>query len=236
MTEIWLAGALLAVLLAIVRSSLLPQWWQAAVPAVLVAVWVQASYDTVARLPLARVYAPLADRDVLALVLMTFIAESVIAIRAALRFTDEQVRPTTWQQMLALTPMLSLFAGLRLIAAHAFQYVPATVDFGTFGFGLALVVFVALTAAPQLVRIVLPERPWRIELYLLLRTLLIVGIFAGYATVTITPTPPPDASLSLSTMGFVVGGLVAIGLLGAMCDGALMNALRKRAWLNPDIL
>ena len=235
MTEIWLAGALLAVLLAIVRSSLLPRWWQATVPAVLAAVWILASYDDIARLPLARVHAPLGDGDVLALILMVFIAESVVAIRAALRLVDDAFRPGIWQQMFALTPMVSLFAALRLLVAHAFQYVPAGVGFSAFGVMLAVVVFIGLAAMPPLVRVSLPDRAWRIELYLLLRALLIVGIFAGYATVTMAPTPPPDASLSLSTMGLVLAGLIGIATAGAVCDGAIAKHVRSRAWLNPDI-
>lgn len=227
MTEIWLAGAILLALLAIVRSSLLTTWWRLAIPALLTGLWVWLTYGDIARKNLAQIYAPLAQPDALALILMIPIAESIIGMRSATRHINPAHKTNWWQQMLALTPYLSLFAALRLLIAQAFQFAPSGMDFDTFGLLLALAMMSAMLLLPQLLQWLLPVLVWRVELYLLLRAILLLGIFAGYAFMTLQPVPPPDASFSWKGTGIVLAGMCAIALIGAVLSNALHRVWRK---------
>lgn len=227
MTELWLAGAVLLYLLAVVRNSLLDGWWRAAVPAVLCGLWSAMIYPEIARLPLARIYAPLANLDVLVLVLMIPVAECIMGMRSAVRQADPAFAPAWWQRMLAMTPPLSLFAALRLLLAQAFQVAPSGVDFDTYGIALSATVALTLSLFPWALRLLLPDRLWRIELDLLLRAFLLLGIFAGYAVTTLEPTPPADASFSWKGTLLVFAGMLLIALCGASLGGMLRRMLHK---------
>lgn len=229
MAAAWLSGAVLLVLVAVVRATLLPNLAMAAAPAMVAGVWVLGTVDTLSRKALAQVYAPLLQPEALGLLLMLPIAESIFAIRTTLRLADgrEPGRPVS--RMLAMTPPLSLFAALHLLLAHAYQQVPTDMSFETFGRWLALATFVVLWGAVATVRVLLPERTWRLELHLLLRGVLLVLAFGAHALSTMGPLPAPDASLSLRHTAVVFGGLCGVAATGGLLGPLVAARWRSRS-------
>lgn len=225
--EIWLAGSMLLVLLAITRSSLLQGRWQQALPSILAGAWIYLTWNEVSRKSLAQIYAPLAQPDLLVLILMVPIIESLIGIRAAVRLIAPDHRVTRWQRVVEGLPPLSLFAGLRLLIAQAFQAAPQGIDFDTFGTGLVICVSLILLLLPIALQWVLPQLVWRIELYLMLRVILLLAILVGYGLATLQPVSQLDASFSWRGTAIVFIGMCSIALIGAVSAGAV-ERLRRR--------
>ncbi len=232
-TEIWLAGAMLLVLLAIIRCSLHSGWWRLALPALLAGGWIYLTFDEISRKSLAQIYAPLTKLDLLVLILMVPIVESVTGIRAAVRLIEPGYRAGWWQQIVEILPPLSLFAGLRLLIAQALQFNPPGVDFETFGMGLVISFTLAILLLPVVLQWLLPPLVWRIELYLLLRVILLLAILAGYGFVTLQPVSPPDASFSWRGTGLVFGGMCLIALFGAV-SVRIVERIRRAIGINTN--
>lgn len=222
-----MAGACLIVLLTIIRASLQPAWWQAWFGASWLALFAWLTYDRVASWNLGRVYALFQNRDWLVLLLLLPVVESILGIRAALRMVDGSPLARWWQRLLGALPNLSCLGALLLLHAHAFHFISA-IDFDQLGWAFAVSVWLGCGALPRFLQWLLPEREWRIELYLLLRVLLLLGLFAGYALVTLAPTPAPDASFSWKGLGLLLALLIVIGGLGALLHGWLLRMIGQR--------
>jgi len=214
-TDVWLAGAILVFLLAAVRGSLLTEWWKIAIPAGLAGGWVYLTFDEISRKSLAQIYAPLAQPDLLALLLMIPLVESMIGLRAAARRVDTTRPLARWQDLLAVLPNLSLLLAMRLLTAQAFQAAPGMFDFDTFGLLLSLSVTASLLVIPLLLQWLLPNLLWRLELYVILRGMFLLAIFVGYGLITWQPVSSPRADLSWRGTGIVCGGMLGLVLLGA---------------------
>lgn len=210
-------------------------WGHLGLFAIVVAAWSWFASDEIARQALTQVYAPLRSPDALALVLMVPVAESVLGIRRIIRDASGAASAARVSQVLAATPTLSLLFALRPLLAHAYQNVPTSMSFDTFGTLLTIVVGLVTFGIPASLRALLPERDWRLELCLLLHLFVLAAVTVGYAWVTMGPLPPSDASISWRGTGVLVFGGLVVATTAACLGPRIARWRTTRGWLRTDM-